>query len=356
LLLNGNLEVLSRKLNVTLGADHNDMDYTRRNEFVQLGTANIYAGNFDDVPVAAVPPSLYTQDTEFRSHGVFGQVQFRPFDRLGILLGGHYDWTEQSNASLSGGEADESNSKFDAFTGRAGITFDVSEQITLYAQYSEIFTPNTFDVGSRGGGVLPPVTGEIYEAGVKTEWLDGKLGVNASLFRILRDNVPIPDPGNGPGESFSVASGLQRADGFELEVNGEPLPGWNVSFAGTLLDSEFIDHDDPNFGNRPTDAARWQLGLYTSYELQSGPWQGAGLGAGLFAVDERPVTASSSGTIDGYTRVDLQAFYRGLEPLDFSVQVRNVFDETYVESLERPGGLNHFGAPRSFLVSARLRL
>lgn len=174
-----------------------------------------------------------------------------------------------------------------------------------------------------------------------------------ALFRIERDDLAITDPVNGPGEFFSVNAGLQRADGFELEINGEPLPGWNISFGGILLDSEFIERDEPNFGNAPRNAADWQVGLYTSYELQGGPLKGLGLGAGLFAIDERPVTEASPGTIDGYERVDLQAFYNGFKHLKIALQVRNVLDEKYIETLERPRAYNHFGAPTAVLLTVR---
>lgn len=150
------------------------------------------------------------------------------------------------------------------------------------------------------------------------------LGATAAIFRIERDNVPIADPNNAPGEFFSLSGGLQRSDGFELEINGQPLPGWNLSFAGTLLDSEFIERDDLNFGNSTTGTADWQVGLFTSYELQGGPLNGLGLGVGLFAIADRAVTASSSGTLEGYERVDVHAFYKGFKPFNIALLVRNV--------------------------------
>jgi iron complex outermembrane receptor protein len=201
--------------------------------------------------------------------------------------------------------------------------------------------------------VLDPVLGEIFEAGVKSEWFDGRLGINAALFRIERDDVPVTDPNNGPGEFFSVNGGKQRADGFEVEVNGEPLPGWQLSFAGILLDSEFITRGDGTFGNSPRDTADWQLGLYTSYELQSGPLQGLGFGAGLYAVDDRSVSEFEPGKLEGYERVDLQVFYNGFRDLSIALLARNVFDEKYVETLSGAGSGNTFGSPTAYLLTVR---
>jgi len=190
------------------------------------------------------------------------------------------------------------------------------------------------------------------EAGIKTGWLNGKLGINAAIFRIERDDVAIPDPSNGPGESFSVSGGLQRSDGIELEINGEPSPGWNLSFAGTLLDSEFKERDDPFFGSTPGDAADWQVGLFTSYELQGGPFQGLGAGVGLFAIDDRGVSTFIPGaTLDGYERVDLSAFYNGFKPFKIALQVRNVFDEVYVAGADRTAAQAQFGSPTAVLLT-----
>ena len=213
--------------------------------------------------------------------------------------------------------------------------------------------PFSFSPHSQQGSPLAPETGSIAEVGIKTEWLDRKLGINAAIFRIERDKVPISDPVNLPTEFFQVSAGLQRSEGVELEINGEPLPGWNLSFGGTLIDSEFVERDDPNFGNTSRGVADWQVSFFTSYQLQSGFAKGLGFSAGMFATDDRPVTANERGTISGYERVDLGLFYEKTEDLKIALQVRNVFDEKYIESLERPNALNHYGSPRAVMVTLR---
>jgi len=138
-------------------------------------------------------------------------------------------------------------------------------------------------------------------------------------------------------------------------VNGEPLPGWNMSFGGTLLDSEFLEHDDPFFGSLPAGTADWQVGLFTSYELQSGSLQGLGLGVGVgvFAIGDRGVDNFVPGaTLEGYERVDLHAFYNGFKPLKIALQVRNVFDERYVEGADRVN-FAQFGSPIAALLTVR---
>ena len=179
--------------------------------------------------------------------------------------------------------------------------------------------------------------------------------MNAALFRIDREDVAIFDPTNVPGDGQfdSIATGLQRSDGLELEINGELLPGWNLSFGGMLLDSEFKERDDPFFGTTPGGTADWQVGLYSSYELQSGLLRGLGFGVGYFAIDDRGISTFVPGVVDGYERVDLSAFYNGFEPLKVALQIRNLFDERYVEGVERPGSYAQFGSPTAVLFTVR---
>jgi TonB-dependent siderophore receptor len=346
--LDGDLDLFERATDVTVGVDHYKINQSRTDRFATLGTANIYDENFNDFPL--LPPDELGRDSQGddQSTGVFAQLQVRPIERLGVLLGGRFDWADSSYVDNL---ADTTTEKDDQeFTWRAGLTFDVTDNIAVYGLYARSFSPTLFGIDAEGN-ILDPETGEIFEVGLKTEWLDDRLGVNAALFRIDRDNVPIPDPEN---RFFNISGGLQRSEGVELEVNGEPLPGWQVSFAGTVMSSEYVKQDDPFHGSRPLGVADWQVGLFTSYELQRGPLQGFGLGVGLFAIGDRGLDPSTDTNLDGYERVDLSAFYDRFEHFKIGLQVRNVLDETYVEGADRPGAYAQFGSPRAALLTARL--
>jgi len=349
--LNGSVDLFDRPTHITLGVDHSHIEDDRRGGYAYLGSANIYQENFNTLPLPTVL-TPYGNKQDFDGTGVYGQMHTKPIDWLSLLVGVRHDWADTFADGDTTDNQGGNRKKDQKFTWRAGTVLDVTNQISVYGLYARSFAPSVFAVGRNG--VLDPETGEIYEVGVKTEWLAGRLGINAALFRIDRDKVPIRDPNNAPGENFSINAGLQRSDGFELEMNGEPLPGWMVTLSGLWLDSEFIDRDDPNFGNAPRTAADWQLGLFTSYEMQSGLFKGLGAGIGLFAIDDRAVTPNRPGMIDGYERVDLHTFYNGIRNITVALQIRNVLDEKYVETLATPGSLNQFGSPRAVLASVRI--
>jgi TonB-dependent siderophore receptor len=350
--LAGRLDLLGRPATLALGADHSRVNVDRVDAFVSLGTANIYEQNFADFPTVqpTTPSSNFLQDSE--TTGVYVELSLRPFQRLNVLLSGRHDWADSSskNRLVPGSKSEKQDREF---TGRFGLVFDLWPNISVYALYAQSFSPQLSAVG-EDGAILEPETGKIYEGGVKTEWFDGRLGANAAVFRLDRDNVAIPAP--GIGNDFSIAAGLQRSDGAELEVNGEPLPGWNLSLGASLLDSKFVEKDDPFHGSRPAGTADWQVGFYTSYELRSSPLKGFGLGTGLFAIGERGVSEFiPDANLEGYERVDLNAFYN-FEHFRVALQVRNVFDETYVEGADRPGAYATFGAPTAVLLRLEGRL
>lgn len=352
--LQGNVTVFGRPANIALGLEHSDLEYSRSNAYVALGMANIYDDNFTDFLTADPNPGS-TGFTDTKDTGVYGQFQFRPFERLSVLLGGRYDVSKSETLSvdtLTGAlsSADEQEDK--AFTGRVGLTFDVSQRLSVYGLCAQSFEPTA--ATDRTGNILEPETGEIWETGIKTDWLNGKLGVNAAIFRIDRDNTAIPGMGMVGEAPFSVSAGLQRSEGIELEINGEALPGWQLSFAGSLLDSDFIEQGDPFQGSQAGGAADWQVGLFTSYELQGGALKGLGAGVGVFAIGERGVsTFVPDATLDGYERVDLSLFYNGFENTRIALQVRNVFDEVYVAGADRTGAQAQFGSPPAVLLTVR---
>lgn len=353
--LDGKLSVLGREHQLLVGVDAERRTEDRQFSYNGLGVGNIYAANFSSFPALSqadiLGPGGSDQDTFFERNefGAYGQVILNPVDRLKFILGGRYDIFEQSNEDNQTG-ANLSELSDSAFTGRFGAVYDLTDQVTVYGTVAQSFTPTTAtDVNSQ---ILDPIEGLLYELGAKAEFFDARLGVTLSAFRLDRTNVPIPDPNN---TRFSVSSGVQRNDGLELEVNGEPLPGWNLSFAGTLLDAEFTERDDPNFGNRPRFSAPWQVSLFSTYELQSGPLKGLGFGGGIFAIGDRTVLDNNDATVDGHERVDLTAFYNGLENAELSIYVRNVLDAEYIERPLFSSRLSQYGAPRSFVVRGRVK-
>ncbi len=72
-----------------------------------------------------------------------------------------------------------------------------------------------------------------------------------------------------------------------------------------------------------------------------------------YAIDERGVSTFVTGTIPGYERLDLHAFYKGFRNIELNLAVRNVTNETYIEGADHPGAIAFFGSPTAALFSVK---
>lgn len=353
--LDGRFSALGRDHRVLLGLEAARRDDDLAFGYTSLGPGNLYTQQFQQDNI--IPGGARYQDFDFdfsndnRDLGVYGQLLLSASQRLRLLVGARYDWSDIDHLDNNSGQLD---TKEDGeLTMRFGATYEVSPQLMTYGVYAQTFNP-TVDARSGSGQILDPETGEGFELGVKSEWFGGQLGVNAAVFRQELDNIPIPEPGN---PDFSISGGLQRTDGLELEVSGR-VGGLTLGAAATFLDSKYIDERDPYVGLAPYGLIKQQASLFVSYELQGGPLNGLSFGATLVDVGQRRQTDFETFTeyfLDGYTRADINVAYRGLEHWDLSLQLRNVTDERYIERLRDLYQDNFFGAPRAVLARAEYR-
>src|SRR5690606_24932503 len=72
-----------------------------------------------------------------------------------------------------------------------GAVYDLNDTYSLYASYTDIFTPQTEETSS--GGKVEPIRGQSYETGIKGEWFDGRLNASAAYFRTKQENKAVTD-------------------------------------------------------------------------------------------------------------------------------------------------------------------
>jgi iron complex outermembrane receptor protein len=94
--------------------------------------------------------------------------------------------------------------------------------------------------------------------------------------------------------------------------------------------------------------------VFATYQLQSGPLQGFGFGGGVYFQGGYELTVPNAIKTDAYQRVDALLFYRGNERYDVTVNVRNLLNQTYIESPGNPTAYNGFGAPITAVASLRV--
>lgn len=356
--LAGSFDAFGREHQVLFGLERNRLENDYKGRYTYLGRANLYAGNFADAGVGTddnLKPYANALSTT-SSKAVYAQTVLSVAERTRLLISARYDWvdSDQNDRFRSTLSAESSH----ALTNRIGLSRDFTDNITGYVVWAQSFTP--VSGMSRSGSMLKPETGDGYEAGLKTEWLDRRLDATLSVYQQDLTNRPLTDPNNGPGQSFSISAGLHRTRGIEAEINGAPLPGLTLGLAATWMTNEFLDRRDPNFGLSTDDSIDHQFSANASYELQSGALQGLRFGATMVSYGDRAyIGRRGIGQVyaDGYERLDLSVGYNGFRNVELSLHVRNVLDETY---LERASGTlifnNFYGAPRAVLARVKYRM
>lgn len=267
--------------------------------------------------------NLSTTDTL----GIYIQNQVTLAENLKLLLGGRFDLFERTTQNFLADT--RTNQSGDAFSPRVGIVYQPIEPISLYASYSRSFAPvngTAFD-----GSVFQPERGIQYEVGVKAD-LNDRLSTTLAFYELTRSGVLTSDnrPGVPPGQ-FSIQTGEQRSRGIELSVQGEIMPGWNITTGYAYTDAKITQDNTLTVGNRLNGVPENAVNLWTSYEIQQGDLQGLGFGLGLFYVGGRQVDLDNSVELPSYLRTDAAIFYRR-DRFRTALNFRNLFNVDYFES------------------------
>lgn len=232
---------------------------------------------------------------------------------------------------------------------RVGLIYRPVEPLTFYASYATSFLPQTANVLNVVSP--PPETGEQMEIGTRIDILP-TLTLSGSAFRITRNNVAVSDPVN---TGFSIITGEQQSQGFEADLAGEILPGWNVIGGVGFLDAKVTRDVTPIVGNRLAGVPRFSANLWTTYEFHDGALRGLGLGAGVTYVGNRFGDVTNSYSVGAYARVDAAAWYDFDERWRLSVNLRNLTNARYIEQ-----PFNQFnntpGAPFTVLAAIRVKM
>jgi iron complex outermembrane recepter protein len=278
---------------------------------------------FNPVYESTIPPLERTFDskTEIDTVGVYLQDQITLAENLKLLLGGRLDFIDTKDTDNF---TDASTSQSDrAFSPRVGIVYQPIPDISLYANFSQSFLPNSGR--SANNSPFDPERGTQYEVGVKADLLGGRLSSTLAFYQITKTNVLTTDPND---DLFSVQTGEQRSRGIELDVAGEISPGWNIIASFAYIDAVITEDNTFPVGNRLDNVPDYTASLWTTYRIQSGDLEGLGFGAGVFFAGESQGDLENTFTLPAYAIVNAAIYYdRG--NFRAALNFKNLFDTEY---------------------------
>lgn len=287
---------------------------------------------FEPVYGATPPPmalSAWTREAQ-KAHAVYAQDQIDLGERWKLLLGLRHDRYDQTVLNRRSGIATEQS--LGATSPRAGVVYQPSGTISLYATASRSFRPNSGV--SRDYASFPAEQGRSREVGAKYDAAGG-LSATLALYRIEKNNVLTPDP-LAPNE-FSIAAGEVRSQGVELDIGGELARDLRLSFAYAFTDAR-VTEDNNAFlvGRQLANVPRHSASLLLVQGFAIGGRR-ATAGIGLNVASRRegavaPLAATDDFALPGYATVKLLGSYRIDRHWLLSVDVDNLFDRTWYAS------------------------
>ncbi|MEA9756170.1 TonB-dependent siderophore receptor [Xanthomonas campestris] len=380
--LSGGFSLFGRQHDVVVGGSWQDLQST------SYGLAQTYPDDWATCPNAFGPPErcyfipnirnwdgnasevTYARNgrrSEGRTtqRGVYGSTRFRLADPLSLIAGARLSsWETRTQAFDASGAYTGTSGRYevsDEVTPYVGLVYDIVPDVSVYASYTEIFNPQNYR--DKDNNLLAPVEGSNLEAGIKAQLLDGHAMATAAVFEAKQDNFAVrdmtqPESSLPDGNSAYIGVNGTKSRGWEMDFNGEVLPGWTVN-AGYTHVKVTRAPTDAIYANLPED----YLQLSTQVRLP-GAWDRLSIGGGVswqsavrgFNI-ARPTGDGSGATTpvtvvqNPYALVHFNANYRISEQWTATLAVRNAFDKTYWANLD----YQNYGEPRFVSVSLRWR-
>ncbi len=234
---------------------------------------------------------------------------------------------------------------------RLGLVWNPIEEHSFYASYSKTFTP----VGGELIGITPgdknnnldPQHTRLYEGGVKSDWLDGRLATTLSLYRLEMYNKRSKDPLD---PTKVILTGLQRTEGIELSARAQLTDELYLRGGIAIQDAEQVKADADLQGKRPMNVSRQNGELFAGYQSGKQGWFGE---TGVTAVGDRFADNANTTTLPGYARFDARAGYRW-QQWEAQLSVENLTDHDYFVSATSASQIMP-GTPRQLHLSAAYR-
>lgn len=230
------------QLDYTLGLFwfEDESDYDRRAAFA--------------LPLAGRQAEQYTLNTD--ALAVYGQGTYRFAeleDRLAVTVGLRY--TEEKKAvSYNYGEmvgpfgttparSTDLDNNFYNFSYNATLAYDFTDNLNGFMRYATGYRSGGFN-GEIFGNGFEEETIEQIEVGVKSDWLDNRLRINAGVYGYKYDDLQtsVIDTSGGTAASAIINAGVAERWGSEIEISAAPIEAMVVSLAYSYIHGDFAEY------------------------------------------------------------------------------------------------------------------
>jgi outer membrane receptor for ferric coprogen and ferric-rhodotorulic acid len=349
----GKISLFGRRHDMMVGVNRSAQDYKQYSsyDFSTVGIGLPLATAFDGSFARPNFPTTYdlSLDTHTRRETAYALLRLNLADPLKLMVGANITHATSEGSSY-GAPTVYNRTRFLPFI---GATFDLTGNISAYASFATIFNPQTqTDVNRR---LLDPIEGDNIEAGVKGEWLGGRLNASVAIFQARQNNTA-----EAAGFDATIGQTIYRgidaeSQGIEFELGGHLAEGLQATGGYTVMrvrgeDKEpvrtFVPRNTArlNITYSPPSLSALKLGVSAQYQSR-------------IYIEPGSVSSTTGAPIRitqvGYALLDLLARYDITDHLSVSANLKNVTNVKYLTSLNYDQG--YYGAPRTILGTISLK-
>lgn len=277
--------------------------YTFSEKAVSLNNDGKYVANYyDTINLFNFNPAVQRNDepnakntrivnTDTNRFGVYAQDLISFTEQIKLLAGLRWSWqesqTETHDLTKNPATITESAKKFDnAFSPKVGLVYQPTKDISLFASYSNSFSPNTGTTVD-----LQPIKPSIidqYEVGIKKDFWRGIFSTNVTIYQITNSNLAqtaefTADGSLNTNNQLKVLGGGTKSKGIEVDVTARPAEGMSIVAGYSYNDMRYTNTSGTNGsfveGDRVVRTPANTANLSFFYTLPSGVLKGLSFGA-----------------------------------------------------------------------------
>ncbi|MBW2366423.1 MAG: TonB-dependent receptor [Deltaproteobacteria bacterium] len=243
---------------------------------------------------------MLSPHSETDAYAFFGNLTYGLLDdRLKVGAGVRYSHEEKKHilpdfdimvpgvgavATIPGNDLMDS---WEALTPKFLAEYKINDDAMIYANIAQGFRAGTFAATNPEGlRTIDPETNWSYEAGLKTDWMDKRLRINAAAFMSFYDDMQVDtlviSPATGLLAAAKTNAGESEIWGVELEAIARPLQALTLNLALGYLNAEYTEFKDVRnpitgiredvSGNQMPFTPEWQMSLGAQYVFTLGEY------------------------------------------------------------------------------------
>ena len=294
-------------------------------------------------------PDYIAAEDDMSLNRVYASLLLSMSDQINLILG--LSKVDYQNTGVSWGVSTDSDE--DGGSPYLGLTWELADDLNLYASYSDIYQPQYYL--DQNQQPLGSAEGQSFEMGLKKQFSNNLL-TSVALFKTEQENLQefvgytdgdgVDDTDYSDDFNFAEYRGINvEAEGIEFEIAGYVTEEVRLQAGFTHLQIE-----DPNGDEARTHIPRNTLKLLAAWAPTWQPKLDLGLSARWqdevhYDSDYGRVEQDSYAVLGGYVNYAIN------DQLNVSLNLDNMFDEKYLSTVQSEQ--SYYAMPLNYSVSVR---